>query len=90
MDKDDLLLVVVILFLLLHNTCSAQSMYSIQETNRQLHQAEMDRQQRLILQQQYIQSQQLDQIRRDAEFRFNHNQSNRTHDIHNHNNPIRY
>lgn len=61
--------------------CQAQSYYnSTQEINRQQHQAEVDRQQRQILQQQYIQTQQLEQMRRDAEFRFNSDRVNRTHD----------
>jgi len=77
----------IILTLFTSKDCEAQSMNSIQEINRQQHQQEVMRQNQQILQQQYIQAQQLDQIRRDAEFRFNHNQSNRTHD---HNNLIRY
>jgi len=60
--------------------CKDSHAQSTQEINRQQHQAEVDRQQRQILQQQYIQTQQLEQMRRDAEFRFNSNQSNRTHD----------
>lgn len=80
----------ILLTLFASKDCEAQSINYIQEINRQQHQQEIMRQNQQILQQQYIQAQQLDQIRRDAEFRFNHNQSNRIHSIHNHNNLIRY
>lgn len=85
--------IAIILVLALVSNCHAQSSYpayqqSTQETNRQYHQMEIDRQQRLILQQQYIQTQQLDQMRRDTEVKFN--QSNRSHDHSQFHNPIRY
>lgn len=76
-----MLTVIAVTVILATQDCQAQGYYnSTQEINRQQHQAEVDRQQRQILQQQYIQTQQLDQMRRDAESRFNSNQSNRTHD----------
>lgn len=68
--KTSLVLLALIGIMALSTSCFAQSYYnSTQEINRQQHQIEVNKQQQQILQQQYIQQHQLEQVRRDAEIR---------------------
>jgi len=87
------LIIMLIILGLFPKDCKAQSSYpdyqqSTQGINNQYHQLEMDRQQRQLMQHQFIQQQQLDQTRRDAEY--NIRQSNRDINSESHHKPFRY